>query len=110
MRARRRRRLLAAALLLPLAPAPGRADQALDLGRRVFLELAEPRCGLCHALAEAGTTGQVGPALDGLTPDAARVKAAVVNGIGVMPAFEDLTPEQVEAVAHYVATVAGRGR
>ncbi|MER2269745.1 SorU family sulfite dehydrogenase c-type cytochrome subunit [Methylobacterium oxalidis] len=80
------------------------------LGRQVFLEQAEPRCGACHTLADAGTTGQVGPVLDELKPDAGRVKAAVQNGIGVMPAFEDLTPEQVEAVSAYVAAVAGKAR
>ena len=32
---------------------------------------------------------------------------AVTNGIGVMPAYEgQLTPEEIEAVAHYVFTSA----
>ncbi|MGU3538020.1 SorU family sulfite dehydrogenase c-type cytochrome subunit [Methylobacterium sp. A54F] len=87
------------------------ADPArLELGKRVFTEISEPRCGACHTLADAGTTGDVGPVLDGLKPDAARVAAAVSGGIGVMPAFEDLTPEQIEAVALYVATVAGKAK
>ena len=94
----------AACLALPAAPARAAPDAA---GRRVFLEQAEPRCGVCHTLAEAGTTGTIGPNLDGLKPDAERVKAAVTNGIGVMPAFEDLSPEQVEAVARYVAGATG---
>ncbi len=87
------------------------ADPArLELGKRVFTEIAEPQCGACHTLADAGTKGEVGPVLDALKPDASRVAAAVTNGIGVMPAFEDLTPEQVEAVALYVATVAGQAK
>lgn len=87
------------------------ADPArLALGKRVFTEIAEPRCGACHTLADAGTKGEVGPVLDALKPDAARVAAAVTNGIGVMPAFEDLTPEQVEAVALYVATATGQAK
>ena len=33
-----------------------------------------------------------------------RVLSAVTNGIGVMPAYEgQLTSEEIEAVAHYVA-------
>ncbi|GLS41494.1 cytochrome c [Mesorhizobium tianshanense] len=85
------------------------ADEAtLELGKRVFLEVSEPRCGVCHTLADAGTTGEVGPILDELKPDAARVRAAVVNGIGPMPANEILTNEQVEAVGLYVSTVANQ--
>lgn len=98
---------LACVFVLACAAA-GRADEAqVALGRKVFTEIAEPRCGLCHALADAGTAGEIGPALDALKPDAARVKAAVTNGLGAMPAFEDLTREQVEAVAAYVAAVTG---
>ena len=92
-----------------LSPISANADP-VALGRQVFLEQAEPRCGACHTLAEAGTTGQVGPVLDELKPDASRVRVAVQNGIGVMPAFEDLTSEQVEAVSAYVAAVADKSR
>ncbi|KTS27220.1 hypothetical protein NS228_11870 [Methylobacterium indicum] len=94
-----------------MTTAPASADPArLALGKRVFTELAEPGCGVCHTLADAGTTGTVGPVLDSLKPDAGRVATAVTNGIGVMPAFEDLTPEQVAAVALYVATVTGASK
>ncbi|TGE00080.1 c-type cytochrome [Methylobacterium nonmethylotrophicum] len=96
---------------LSLAACPAAADPArLALGKRVFTELAEPQCGICHTLADAGTKGEVGPSLDTLKPDAARVATAVTNGIGVMPAFEALTPEQVAAVAGYVASVTGATR
>jgi mono/diheme cytochrome c family protein len=77
------------------------------MGRRIFLERAEPRCGVCHTLTNAGTTGEIGPNLDVLKPEAERVKAAVSNGIGVMPAFEDLSPEDIESLAVYVAGAAG---
>lgn len=104
-------RLAALPALLALGLVPAAADPAtIALGKKVFQEIAEPSCALCHTLADAGAQGQVGPVLDALKPDAERVKAAVVNGIGVMPAFEDLTPEQVDAVALYVATVAGKPR
>lgn len=85
---------------------PGEA--VLAAGREVFLNTAEPQCAVCHALAEAGSAGEIGPDLDALAPDAARVHAAVAGGVGVMPAYEGvLTPEQIDAVAVYVATVAG---
>ena len=47
------------------------------------------------------------PALDELRPEAARVEAAVRNGIGVMPAFEALSDEDVATLAAYVAAAAG---
>lgn len=104
-------RRIALSLIASLAAGPAAADPAqIELGRRVFTALAEPRCGVCHTLADAGTTGEVGPVLDTLKPDAGRVRTAVTNGIGVMPAFEDLTAEQIEAVASYVAAATGATR
>lgn len=101
------RYLLVPMLLAGLA-GPAAADPAqLELGKRVFTELAEPRCGTCHTLADAGTTGELGPVLDTLKPSASRVATAVTNGIGVMPAFEDLSEDQIKAVALYVQTVTG---
>lgn len=86
-------------------------DAPPELGKQVFLEAAQPPCALCHTLADAEAVGEVGPILDELKPDAERVKAAVVNGIGVMPAYgEILTEEQIEAVAHYVATAVGQAK
>lgn len=104
-------RACVSALLLALHPAAAWADEAaLALGKKVFLELSSPQCALCHTLADAGATGQVGPVLDDLKPSADRVRAAVLNGIGLMPPNEALTKEQVEAVALYVSTVAGRAK
>jgi cytochrome c6 len=58
-------------------------------------------------LQAAGASGQVGPSLDELKPDKARVLEAVRKGLGVMPPFGDkLTPEQIEAVAEFVAKAA----
>jgi mono/diheme cytochrome c family protein len=66
-------------------------------------------CGTCHALAAAGTTGNVGPNLDKLKPDEARVKRQVENGGAIMPAFKGrLTPAEIAAVAKFVASVAGK--
>jgi mono/diheme cytochrome c family protein len=99
------RAALAAGLALLLAsPAGICAD---ELGRKVFTEIAQPSCSICHTLQAAGASGQVGPSLDELKPDRARVLEAVRKGLGVMPPFGDkLTPEQIEAVADYVARAA----
>lgn len=103
----------AAALCLLAAPALAQPEAAPDeatlaLGREVFLGTAEPACAVCHALADAGAVGEIGPDLDALAPGTARVHAAVSGGVGVMPAYGDvLAPEQIDAVAAYVAAVTG---
>lgn len=96
----------AALLLLPLAAwvQPARAD---DEGRKLFTSVT-PACALCHKLKDAGATGEVGPSLDELKPDAARVAKALKNGIGQMPAFPQLTEAQVQALARYIEQVAGK--
>jgi len=67
------------------------------------------KCGSCHVLAAAGTTGNVGPNLDLLTPPFATIRTQVINGGGAMPAFKGiLTTAQIDAVARYVAQVAGK--
>lgn len=73
-----------------------------DEGRRIFTGGVTPACKTCHTLRDAGAEGAIGPSLDELKPDAARVAKAVKNGVGVMPAFTQLTEEQVQAVARYV--------
>jgi len=65
-------------------------------------------CGSCHTLADAGTAGNVGPNLDGAGPDYARAKDIITNGGGGMPAFgENLSEDQINCMAGYVATWAG---
>ena len=64
-------------------------------------------CGGCHTLKAAGTEGQVGPNLDELKPDAARVKHAIDTGPSVMPDHL-LQGAQEDAVATFVADNAGR--
>lgn len=100
-----------AATLLGLATMAAQAgeDPRLNLGRQLFSAQAQPSCGLCHSLRDAGTSGTIGPDLDQLKPDARRVAAALRGGVGVMPSFADsLSDEQIEALAHYIAQVAGR--
>ena len=67
-------------------------------------------CGGCHTLADAGSTGSVGPNLDDLAPDMATVVHQVTNGGGAMPAFGGrLSDAQIQSVAKYVSSVAGSG-
>jgi len=66
-------------------------------------------CGGCHTLAAAGSTGTVGPNLDQLKPAMAIVVRQVTNGGAVMPAFKGkLSAAQIQAVAKYVSSVAGK--
>ena len=69
-------------------------------GREIFVA----NCGSCHTLSDAGTSGAVGPSLDGIGVDAAAVETQVRNGGGGMPAFEgQLTDEEIASVSAYVA-------
>lgn len=98
-----------AALAAGLALALPLAAQGDELGRKVFSELAQPPCALCHTLKAAGAEGTIGPSLDELKPDLEKALLAVRNGLGVMPPFKDkLTPEQINAVARFVAQTAGK--
>lgn len=94
------RRLLALLLLLAAAPVWAQED-----GKKLFTSVA-PACALCHKLKDAGAAGEVGPSLDELKPDAARVVKALKNGIGQMPAFPHLTEAQIQALAKYVEQAA----
>lgn len=83
-------------------------EAVLEAGRELFTKGAQPACSICHTLADAETKGTLGPSLDGLQPTFEQVVAAVSSGPGVMPTYEDkLTTEEIEALAHYVSSVAG---
>lgn len=87
--------------------APSKDDlPALELtgdegeGKKLF---ASSGCGGCHALADAGANGNVGPNLDEAKPDYTLAVTRVTKGKGAMPAFEDqLEPQQIADVAAYV--------
>jgi mono/diheme cytochrome c family protein len=99
------RKALAAGVVLAL-PLAALGD---ELGRKVFMQIAQPSCQICHTLAAAGAEGKIGPSLDELKPDLEKALLAVRNGVGVMPPFRDkLTPAQIEAVARFVAQTAGK--
>lgn len=74
-------------------------------GKQVF-ETAG--CGGCHTLADAGSSGNVGPNLDEAKPDTALVTERVTKGKGAMPSFAgQLDAKQIADVAAYVSSVAG---
>ena len=75
-------------------------------GKQIFL--SQP-CGSCHTLADAGTSGSVGPNLDDARPPFDLVVQRVTNGAGPMPSFKGtLTEQQIRDVAAYVSSVAGK--
>jgi mono/diheme cytochrome c family protein len=98
-----------AALSASSALAAEEADAALlERGKALFVQEAAPPCGVCHTLADAGTAGQIGPKLEEMKPDVARVKAAVTDGVGVMPPYGGtMSADDISAVALYVATATG---
>ena len=115
---------VAAALVALTALAAGCGTEGLPTegnatrGKEVFTS-AEGQCGACHELADAGTKGQVGPNLDEAFAGSREqgfkentIAAVVLDQIyyptegSGMPA-ELVTGEDAEAVANYVADVAG---
>ena len=80
------------------------AEKPTD-GKTIF----STNCGSCHTLADAGTSGAVGPNLDDAKPSQALVTDRVTNGKGAMPSFKaSLDEAQIQAVAEYVSSVAGK--
>ena len=74
-------------------------------GKQVFESAG---CVACHTLADAGSTGTVGPNLDDAKPPATLVVTRVTDGAGAMPSFKDkLAEQQIQDVAAYVSSAAG---
>ena len=85
----------------PTPPEGGVAD-----GKSIF---ASAGCAGCHTLAAAGSTGNVGPNLDEAKPSLDLAVDRVTNGQGGMPSFKgQLSDEQIQAVAKFVAENAGK--
>jgi cytochrome c oxidase subunit 1 len=82
------------------------STNASAAGKAVF---ASAGCGGCHTLGDAGSHGNVGPNLDQAKPPYALAVARVTHGRRSMPAFQgQLSGAQIQAVARYVSSVAGR--
>jgi cbb3-type cytochrome c oxidase subunit III len=69
-------------------------------------------CAGCHTLAAAGATGTTGPNLDQFAPKLTVpvvVRQVTTPPPGLMPAFQGrLSPAQIQAVAKYVSSSAGK--
>lgn len=84
------------------------ADEAAQMarGKQLFTSAATPACAVCHTLKDAGAEGAIGPVLDELKPDAARVARALRDGIGSMPPYKaTLSAADIDALALYVSKV-----
>jgi mono/diheme cytochrome c family protein len=114
--------LVLAALAAIVLPASGCGTSTADVqrGRVLFIQ----KCGVCHTLAEAGTTAQIGPNLDDAfaAARAAGEKGDTVEGIvkaqvefprpsngasNVSMPADVVTGQDLEDVAAYVGTYAG---
>jgi mono/diheme cytochrome c family protein len=83
----------------------GAAEGDPAAGKEVF---ASAGCGSCHTLADAGTTGTVGPDLDESTVDFDAAVTQITNGGGGMPPFSgQLSEQEIANVAAYVVTARG---
>jgi len=88
---------------LPVEGGGGEAAPPAD-PKQTFVQ----SCGGCHTLADAGTSGTVGPNLDQLKPPLDRAIDQITHGGGGMPAFGDqFTEAQIRALAEYVVKATG---
>jgi mono/diheme cytochrome c family protein len=79
-----------------------KADELFLKGKEIFINAGN--CATCHSLKDAGSNAMVGPNLNQIRPDIGRVKNAVLNGIGVMPAYQGiLSSEEIDAISYYVS-------
>ena len=100
--------LLLAAVLISLPASAAEDSDKMALGRKLFNTTAVPACALCHTLKAAGSEGAVGPVFDDLKPNAARVKKALYDGLGNMPAFKaTLSEAEIDALAYFVSRASG---
>ena len=84
-------------------------SEKMVLGLEIFNNKAT--CSACHVLKAAGSTGNIGPDLDGLKLSEEQVIDVVTQGFGVMPAFGEeglLTSEEIDAVSYYVTNSSGK--
>jgi mono/diheme cytochrome c family protein len=104
-------------IIVAVVPADGRSAQAMmaqaapaaaapDLknGRQMFDTWA---CGTCHALADAGAAGQIGPGLDNPALTTELIIDRVTNGAGAMPGFGgQMTEKEIADLAAYIKSAA----
>ena len=83
------------------------AEEAAKVDREAARELFHAySCSACHALADAGAGGSIGPALDNPTLTRDFVVGRISNGQGAMPAFKgQLADEDIGLLADYIVEV-----
>ena len=92
-------------------PAVVADDKQLELGKKLFTQLAVPACALCYTLKDAKAEGAIGPVFDELQPNAMRVAIALCNGIDQMPSYKtSLSEVQIQAISSYVAKASGAAK
>jgi mono/diheme cytochrome c family protein len=95
---------VAAPALAVVAKTPAKLSAKALQVKDIYLAKAQPNCGVCHALAGAGSQGAVGPNLNVLKPTEAQVAQAISQGVGIMPSFgAQLSSDEIAALAAYVA-------
>jgi mono/diheme cytochrome c family protein len=101
----------------PVAPAGAAPAQIAAAGKKVFLANG---CGACHTLADAGTTGSVGPNLGTVLKgkDVTFIRTSIVDpnafiekgyGPGIMPQTfgKTLSKDELAALVAYLKEVTG---
>lgn len=96
---------VAGAAVLLAAGCGGAKETAAADGPTIY---ADSGCANCHRLDIAGSNGKVGPDLDDSDMTVDQVAAKVRDGGGGMPSFDNLTDEQLQALAEYVVGEPGR--
>ena len=87
---------------------PPASSQPADTSRAGADVFGSAGCGSCHTFKAENAQGATGPNLDQLQPSFEDVRDQVANGGGGMPAYDDeLTENEIELVARYVADNAG---
>lgn len=71
--------------------------------------VAESGCLACHSIGENGAHGGLGPDLTDIGDKVPReaIKQSVVVGPGIMPSFQGLGEENLNAMADYLASLSG---
>lgn len=101
--------VVAKASTSPPVGGPGKPKDSVALsvegqkGKAIAQSDAQPPCGACHTVGDAGLTGVVGPNLDELKPSEQQVVAAVTNGVGAMPPYKGtLSDDRIRLLAKYI--------
>lgn len=98
----------AAAPETPAPAAPATLSAATrEAGRKLFSDYS---CGACHALADAGASGSIGPSLDrNANLNKEFVVTTVSDGRGAMPSFAgQMSDAEIATLADYIVGAARR--